>query len=213
MAGGASTPAWFRYGGALWEAPDVSAPMLEIHGHRGARGLLPENTLPAFERAIALGIDALEFDVGMTRDGVPVVHHDTALNPDHTRDASGAWLEPPGPLLRGLDAAELSGLDVGHVRPGSRTSLRFPHQEARDGARIPTLAEVLALGRRPGADAVRFNIEIKLSPLEPEETAGPAALAQAVAAVLRAEGMSGRATVQPKSRSWFRVRSRKSLVG
>ena len=170
--------------------------MLEIHGHRGARGLLPENTLPAFERAIALGVDALEFDVGMTRDGVPVVHHDTALNPDHTRDADGAWLEAPGPLLRDLDVAALSGLDVGRVRPGSRTSLRFPHQAAHDGARIPTLAEVLALGRRPGADALRFNIEIKLSPLEPDETAGPEALAQAVAAVVRAEGMTGRATVQ-----------------
>ena len=170
--------------------------MLEIHGHRGARGLLSENTLPAFERAIALGVDALELDIGMTRDGVPVVHHDRALNPDHTRDASGAWLEPPGPLLKALDVAALSGLDVGRVKAGSRTSRRFPHQEARDGARIPTLAEVLALGRRPGAGSVRFNIEIKLSPLEPDETAGPEALALAVAAVLRGEGMVGRATVQ-----------------
>ena len=184
--------------------------MLEIHGHRGARGLLPENTLPAFERAIALGVDALEFDVGMTRDGVPVVHHDTALNPDHTRDASGAWLEAPGPLLRDLDAAELTDLDVGRVRPGSRTSLRFPHQEPRDGARIPTLAEVLALGRRPGAGSVRFNIEIKLSPLEPEETADPEALARAVAAVLRAEGMTGRATVQ--SFDWRVLRELRTLA-
>ena len=170
--------------------------MLEIHGHRGARGLLPENTLAGFERAIALGVDALEFDVGMTRDGVPVVHHDPALNPDHTRDASGAWLEPPGPLLRALDMAALSGFDVGRARPGSRTSLRFPLQEPCDGARIPTLAEVLALGRRPGAGAVRFDIEIKLSPLAPDETAGPVAFAQAVAAALRSAGMIRRATVQ-----------------
>ena len=184
--------------------------MLEIHGHRGARGLLPENTLPAFKRAIALGVDALEFDVGMTRDGVPVVHHDTALNPDHTRDAGGAWLEAPGPLLRDLDAAALSGLDVGRVKPGSRTSLRFPYQEPRDGARIPTLAEVLALGRRPGAGALCFNIEIKSSPLEPEETAGPAALAQAVAAVLRAEGMTGRATAQ--SFDWRVLRELRRLA-
>ena len=173
-----------------------AARMLEIHGHRGARGLLPENTLPGFEHAFALGVDALEFDVCMTRDGVPVVHHDPALNPDHTRDASGAWLEPPGPLLKDLEAAELPGLDVGRVRPGSRTALRFPHQEPRDGARIPTLADVLALGRRPPAGTVRFNIEIKSSPLEPNESVGPGALASAVAAVLRAEGMSDRATVQ-----------------
>ena len=170
--------------------------MVEILGHRGARGLLPENTLPGFERAIALGVDGVEVDIGMTRDGVPVVHHDPALNPDHTRDASGAWLEQPGPLLRALDVAALSGFDVGRVRPGSRTATRFPRQEPRDGARIPTLAEVMALGRRPGAGAVPFDIEIKLSPLEPDETAGPEAFAQAVVAVLRAERMIPRASIR-----------------
>ena len=184
--------------------------MLEIHGHRGARGLLPENTLPGFERAIALGVDALELDVGMTRDGVPVVHHDPALNPDHTRDASGAWLEPPGLLLRDLDAAELPDLDVGRARPSSRTALRFPHQEPRDGARILTLAEVLVLGRRPAAGTIRFNIEIKSSPLEPHETAGPEALARAVSTVLRAEGMIGRATVQ--SFDWRVLRELRTIA-
>ena len=98
VAGVASAAAPFRYDAAR---------MLEIHGHRGARGLLPENTLPAFERAIALGVGAVEFDVCMTRDGVPVVHHDTALNPDHTRDASGRWLEPPGPEALALAVAEV----------------------------------------------------------------------------------------------------------
>ena len=184
--------------------------MLEIHGHRGARGLLPENTLPGFERAIALGVDALELDICMTRDGVPVVHHDTALNPDHTRDASGVWLEPPGPLLKDLDLAELPGLDVGRARPGSRTSLRFPHQEPRDGARIPTLTDVLALGRRPAAGTVRFNVEIKSSPLEAHESAGPEALALAVAAVLKAEGMIGRATVQ--SFDWRVLREMRTIA-
>ena len=184
--------------------------MLEVHGHRGARGLLPENTLPGFERAIALGVDALELDVCMTRDGVPVVHHDPALNPDHTRDASGVWLEGPGPLLKDLDVAELPGLDVGRARRGCRTSLRFPHQEPRDGARIPTLAEVLALGRRPAAGRVRFNIEIKSSPLEAHESAGPEALALAVAAVLRAEGTIGRATVQ--SFDWRVLRELQSIA-
>ena len=191
----------FRYDGAR---------MLEIHGHRGARGLLPENTLPAFERAVALGVDALELDVCMTRDGVPVVHHDTALNPDHTRGAGGAWLEAPGPLLKDLDVADLPGLDVGRARPGSRTALRFPHQEPRDGARIPSLAEVLALGRQPAAGAVRFNIEIKSSPLEPHESAGPEALALAVAEVLRAEGTVGRATVQ--SFDWRVLRALRAVA-
>ncbi len=170
--------------------------MLEIDGHRGARGLLPENTLPAFERAIALGVDGLEFDIGLTRDGVPVVHHDPALDPDHTRDAGGAWLASPGPLLRDLDLAALSGFDVGRARTGGPTANRFPHQEPRDGARIPALAEVLALGRRPGAGAVRFSIEIKRSPLAPDETAEPEAFARAVVAAVRKEGMIPRASVR-----------------
>ena len=199
--GAASAPAPFRYDAAR---------MLEIHGHRGARGLLPENTLPGFERAIALGVDALEFDVCMTRDGVPVVHHDPTLNPDHTREAGGRWLEPPGPLLKDLDVAELAGLDVGRARTGSRTALRFPHQEPRDGARIPTLAEVLALGRRPAARALRFNVEIKSSPLEPHESAGPEALALAVAEALRAEGTVGRATVQ--SFDWRVLRELRTIA-
>ena len=170
--------------------------MPEIEGHRGARGLLPENTLPAFKRAIALGIDGLEFDIGLTRGGIPVVHHDPALNPEHTRDADGRWLAPPALLLRDLDMAALSGFDVGRARPGGKTSRTFPLQEPCDGARIPTLAEVLALGRQPGAGAVRFGIEIKLSPLAPEETAGPKAFADAVVAALRAEDMLPRVSVR-----------------
>ncbi len=170
--------------------------MLKIEGHRGARGLLPENTLPSFERAIALGVDGLEFDIGLTRDGVPVVHHDPALNPEHTRDAGGSWLASSALLLRDLDMAALSGFDVGRARPGGATSRAFPFQEPCDGARIPTLAEVLALGRRPEANTVRFSIEIKLSPLAPDETARPEAFAEAVVAVLRAEDMLPRASVR-----------------
>ena len=174
----------------------MTAAGIEIQGHRGARGLLPENTMPAFERAIELGVDVLELDLGMTRDGVPVVHHDRALNPEHTRDAAGRWLVPPGPFLNSLDLAELADLDVGRTAPGSRTAARFPEQQPRDGTRIPTLADVLALGKRPEADRLRFNIETKLSPLAPEETAGPAEFAGAVIAVLRAEGMVERANLQ-----------------
>ena len=174
----------------------MTARALEVQGHRGARGLLPENTIPAFERAIELGADVLELDLGMTRDGVPVVHHDRALDPDRTRDAVGAWLAPPGPFLNTLDLAELAVFDVGRAAPGSPIAERFPDQVPRDGTRIPTLADVLALGRRPGAGAIRFNIETKVTPLAPRETAGPEEFARAVVGVLRAEGMLDRADIQ-----------------
>ena len=75
----------------------MAAPVqaLDIQGHRGARGLAPENTLPAFARALAIGVTTLELDCGITRDGVAVVSHDPALNPDITRGADGRWLEQP----------------------------------------------------------------------------------------------------------------------
>ena len=174
----------------------MTAHAMEIQGHRGARGLLPENTIPAFERAIELGVDVLELDLGMTRDGVPVVHHDRALDPDRTRDTSGAWLAPPGPFLNALDLASLSDFDVGRAAPGNKIAKRFPEQVPRDGTRIPTLAEVLALGKRPGADGIRFTIETKVTPLAPEETAGPEEFARAVVGVLRSEGMLDRADLQ-----------------
>ena len=174
----------------------MTAQAIEIQGHRGARGLLPENTIPGFERALELGIDALELDVGMTRDGVLVVHHDRALNPEHTRDAAGRWLVPPGPLLNTLDHADLAEFDVGRAAPDGRTRERFPEQDPRDGARIPTLAEVLALGRRSGAEGLRFNIEAKLTPLAPLEAAGPREFARGVVEAVRAEGMVDRVDLQ-----------------
>ena len=188
----------------------VTGRALEIQGHRGARGLLPENTIPAFERAIELGVDVLEFDLGMTRDGIPVVHHDRALDPDRTRDAAGAWLAPPGPFVNTLDLAALSEFDVGRVAPGSKIARRFPAQVPRDGTRIPTLAEVLALGKRSGANGVRFNIETKVTPLAPEETARPEEFARAVVGVLRAEGMIDRADLQ--SFDWRVLREARKLA-
>ena len=54
---------------------------MDVQGHRGARGHLPENTLPGFELALKMGVTTLELDVGVTKDGVVVVHHDRGLNP------------------------------------------------------------------------------------------------------------------------------------
>ena len=194
----------------LGGSSSMTAQALEIQGHRGARGLLPENTIPAFERAIELGVDVLEIDTGMTRDGIPVVHHDRALDPHRTRDATGVWLAPPGPFLNTLDLAELSGFDVGRAAPGGRIAERFPEQVPRDGTRIPTLAEVLALGKRAEARGIRFNIETKVTPLAPEESAGPEEFARALVGVLRAEGMLDRADIQ--SFDWRALREARRLA-
>ena len=78
--------------------PDSRA-TFDLQGHRGARGLAPENTLAGFARALAIGVTTLELDCGVTKDGVVVVSHDRLLSPDHTRDAAGRFLEAPGPAI------------------------------------------------------------------------------------------------------------------
>jgi glycerophosphoryl diester phosphodiesterase len=62
-----------------------AAGAFDLQGHRGARGLAPENTLPAFASALSIGVTTLELDLAMTSDGVLVVSHDSRLNPDHAR--------------------------------------------------------------------------------------------------------------------------------
>jgi glycerophosphoryl diester phosphodiesterase len=162
-----------------------------IVGHRGARGLWPENTLPGFAAALALGVDALELDVALTADGVVVVAHDPALNPNLTRDAAGGWLDRPGPLLRSLRAAELAAYDVGRLRPGTAYAAQFPDQQPRDGARIPTLQAVLLLD-----PAAHFVIELKTFPDNPTRSADGVELAEAVVAVADAAGATPRITVE-----------------
>jgi len=168
----------------------------DLQGHRGARGLRPENTLSAFTWALEHGVSTLELDCGVTRDGVVVVSHDSTLNPDITRDSRGKFLEAAGPPLHTLSFAELQQYDVGRIRPGSEYAARFPEQEPVDGQRIPRLADVYELVRRSGNRDVRFNIETKLDPLQPELTAVPKPFVEALIAVIRDSGMESRTTIQ-----------------
>jgi glycerophosphoryl diester phosphodiesterase len=168
-------------------------PHFELQGHRGARGLFPENTLEGFAATLAIGVDAIELDVALTADGVAVVTHDSVLNPDITRGPDGAWLAVPGPPIRSLRAAELQGYDVGRLRPGSRYAALYPDQAAHDGARIPTLADVWSLTAISGA---RIDAEVKTQPDQPGLTASPAELADAVVGTAMAAGAMDRLTIR-----------------
>jgi glycerophosphoryl diester phosphodiesterase len=172
------------------------AAAFDLQGHRGARGLAPENTLPAFARALAIGVTTLELDVGVTEDGVVVVAHDRRLNPDLARGTDGRWLRGTTRTLRELTFHELQRYDVGRIRPGSEYSKRFPEQRRMDGVRIPKLEDVFALVRQARNDEVRFNIETKLSPEAPDETAGPEEFARALVQVVRGGGMASRTAIQ-----------------
>jgi glycerophosphoryl diester phosphodiesterase len=169
---------------------------LDLQGHRGARGLSPENTLPAFATALSLGVTTLELDTGITRDGIVVISHNTALNPDITRDKSGKWLEKPGPQIYALTHAELQEYDVGRIRPNTNYARDFPEQKPVDGAHIPKLTDLFALVKKAGNAQVRFNIETKVSPLSPGETLDPETFTKTLLGVIQGEGMAGQVTIQ-----------------
>ncbi|HET9735760.1 MAG TPA: glycerophosphodiester phosphodiesterase [Burkholderiales bacterium] len=184
----------------LWAIAALIVPMtasaFDLQGHRGARGLAPENTLQAFAAALAVGVTTLELDTGVTKDGVVVIHHDRRLNPDIARGPDGRWVEAPAPLIHELSFEALRRYDVGRLRPGSKTAEQFPDQEPADGARVPSLAELFEMVAKAGNTAVRFNIETKLTPQAPEETLAPEAFALAVIAEVRKAGVEARTSIQ-----------------
>lgn len=163
---------------------------IDLQGHRGARGLFPENTIEGILAGLAVGLDTFEIDVAVTADGVPVLSHDAALNPAITREADSRWLERRGPLIRSLRADELEAYDVGRIRPDTNYARLFPDQRPHDGAHIPRLSDALAVDL-----AARFNIELKTYPDHPEWTVTPVAMAEAVLAVVDAASAAARVTI------------------
>ena len=170
----------------------VLPPGFDVQGHRGARGLQPENTLPAFETALDLGVSTLELDLHLTADGEVVIWHDEAL----TRDKCGlstmaAPPLPPDPDDRAVagDALYLSRLTFADLQryrcDRNPDPSRFPDQRATlttlagDNYQIVRLADLFAFvaryvgsdaksaAQRANAAAVNFNIETKRKPDDP----------------------------------------------
>ncbi len=93
--------------------------MPEIHGHRGARALRPENTLPGLAYALALGVDAIEFDVTLTADGALILAHDPVAGPQTVQDTAPARPNDPDfPYVGKRWSAGLAGLVPGRLRSG-----------------------------------------------------------------------------------------------
>ena len=172
----------------------TAAAGVELHGHRGARGLLPENSIVGFREAIRLGVDCIETDIGMSRDGALVIHHDRALNPDLAR-RDGQWIDAPV-LLRALTAKELAVYDIGHIKPGTKYARKFAAQRPIDDTSIPLLRDLLAMPELASVPKVCLNLEIKTSPLAPDETETPERIATALVALVDKAGFRTRVRIQ-----------------
>ncbi len=173
---------------------------IDLQGHRGARGLLAENTLPSFALALQAGVSTLELDVVVTQDDVLVISHDPALNPDITRDAQGRFLSSKGPDIRQLTFEQLQSYDVGRINPTSRYSQTFSAQKGQDGVRIPRLKDLFELVKTQGHTQVKFAIETKITPQRPDQTPEPERFVQLLLQEIREHGMQSR--VQILSFDW-----------
>ena len=180
----------------LWagfsSAAEVSVKKIEVQGHRGTRGTRPENTLAAFREALRVGVDVLEMDMGVTKDGVIVVSHDSHIPPELCLGPGGARMKAPAPL-RSLTFSETQRYDCGSLK-----NPRFPGQTPAPGSRIPALDEVFKMVAASGERAARvgFNIETKITPGEPELAPSPEEFARLFVELVRKHGLTDRVVLQ-----------------
>jgi glycerophosphoryl diester phosphodiesterase len=168
----------------------------DLQGHRGARGLMPENTLPGFATALAIGVTTLELDLAVTGDGVVVVSHNPRFEPAIARDADGEWLQQSSPPINSMNLKTVKSYDVGRLNPAHKYAQRYPGQEAIDNTPVPTLAEVFELVDKSGNQTVGFNIEIKINPEKAQLTLPPKEFAAAVIKVVRSYKMEDQVAIQ-----------------
>ncbi|OZV69007.1 glycerophosphodiester phosphodiesterase family protein [Winogradskyella aurantia] len=138
----------------------ISNTTLDIQGHRGCRGLLPENSLPAFETAIDLGVNTLELDIAITKDKKVVVSHEPFMSRTICYDPSGE--EIPEEMDMAYNLFEMTYNDIKAFDCGTKFHPDYPNQK-KSSVYKPLLSEVFELVKSKNAK-VNFNIEIKSKP-------------------------------------------------
>ena len=186
---------------------------LKVQGHRGARALMPENTIPSFDLAIKAKAHILELDLQLTLDQECVIHHDFFINTDLCTYLDGSSIKTPS-LIKDLTLAEIRKIDVGgQVNPQFTKQLHIPKTP------IPTLRELLEWikdSSHPQAKIVTLNLEIKRDPRSPQWTATPEVLAEKIINLVHEHGFSDRvyySSFDPHVLSAFRSKDSKAELG
>jgi len=133
---------------------------IDIQGHRGCRGLLPENSLPAFKRAIDLGVDTLELDVIISKDKHVVISHEPYLNHEIVLNLDGALISKT--VEKSFNLYEMTYEEIKQYDCGSKPHPRFPDQDHLKVYK-PTLKELFQLAETLNPE-IKYNIEIKSTP-------------------------------------------------
>ncbi len=177
--------------------PLQSAAALDVQAHRGGRDLWPENTMAAFRNAIELGVTSLELDLAMTKDLEVVISHEPALTSRLVKDSCGRYVsDHPAVYIKDLTFDELSTYTVGELNPSTSYYRSHSTQKPVEGERIPKLSTLFSYVDELGLDGLRFNIEIKTYPENPEYTHDPELFVEKVVEIIRQFGKEDVTTVQ-----------------
>ncbi|MGE2816730.1 glycerophosphodiester phosphodiesterase [Mycobacterium heidelbergense] len=166
----------------------------DLQAHRGGRGETTEESLRAFAKSLELGVSTLELDVGITKDGQPLVWHDATIEPEKCSDTApvvaGDRAYPyVGKLVHELTLAQIRTLDCG------RRLAEFPRAEVVRGNKIATLPDVFALADSYRAD-VRYDVETKVEADDPSRSADPQEFVDVILAAVRSAGKVDRVEIE-----------------
>ena len=153
---------------------------IKIYGHRGARGVLPENTLDSFQYLFDNDIKAYETDILISKDLIPVITHDFRLSPSMTKDSEGNWLEDEDIKIIDLTYDQISKFEVGSLNKLTKYGRRFLNQKKLQNQKIPKLNQLLDLTAKNNNSNLIINLEIKSTPVQENLTPSPAMLAKIV---------------------------------
>ena len=153
---------------------------IKIYGHRGARGVLPENTLDSFQYLFDNDIKAYETDILISKDLIPVITHDFRLSPSMTKDSEGNWLENEDVKIIDLTYDQISKFEVGSLNKLTKYGRRFLNQKKLPNQKIPKLSQLLDLTTKNNNSNLIINLEIKSTPVQENLTPPPEVLAKIV---------------------------------
>ena len=132
-----------------------------------------ENSISGLKYAFDLGIRAVEFDVVISKDNIPVLFHDYRLNPDLVKDSSGNWITDKNMKLRDLTYEEISKYTIESVKPDTKYAKRFKNQQSAKGEKIPKLTDFFKLVTEDKYKDAFLNLEIKSTLTQENVTPNP----------------------------------------
>ncbi len=167
---------------------------IEIYAHRGGAGLAPENSLPAFAAALAIGVDVVDMDVVVSKDDIIVVYHDLILNPAYTSDKHGNFVTKLLPI-RELNFTDLEAYHVGNLNTGFSYAKLYPEQLSIPNTVIPSLEQAIEYIKELAPSSVRLQIELKRNALKPALSVDPITYANLINDIIVKHSMQNRVEI------------------